>query len=154
MAICIKLLDLNGRLIACILLGYLMSSFVLTPEKVNTVRSLIDKKLISAGVSKVLVIDDAGNILTECGTNSAIVDTTSLAALAAANFGATAQIAKLIGEDDFSLLFHKGKKLSVHFIRIGKELIMMSVFNDDLSLGLIRCRITELITPIKNILEE
>jgi predicted regulator of Ras-like GTPase activity (Roadblock/LC7/MglB family) len=153
-AICIKLLDLNGRLIACILLGYLMSSFVLTPEKVNTVRSLIDKKLISAGVSKVLVIDDAGNILTECGTNSAIVDTTSLAALAAANFGATAQIAKLIGEDDFSLLFHKGKKLSVHFIRIGKELIMMSVFNDDLSLGLIRCRITELITPIKNILEE
>jgi len=131
-----------------------MSSFILTREKVDTVRSLIDKNLIRAGVSKVMVIDDAGNILTECGEDSNIVDTTSLAALAAANFGATSQIAKLIGEDDFSLLFHQGKKLSVHFIRIGKELIMMSVFKDDLSLGLIRCRIAELIDPIKNILEE
>ena len=131
-----------------------MSSFILTREKVDTVRSLIDKNLIRAGVSKVMVIDDAGNILTECGEDSHIVDTTSLAALAAANFGATSQIAKLIGEDDFSLLFHQGEKLSVHFIRIGKELIMMSVFKDDLSLGLIRCRIAELIDPIKNILEE
>ncbi len=131
-----------------------MSSFVLTPEKVDAVRTLIEKNLINAGVSKVMIIDDAGNILTECGTESSITDTTSLAALAAANFGATAQIAKLIGENDFSLLFHQGRKRSVHFIRIGKELIMMSVFNDDISLGLIRCRITELTDPIKRILED
>jgi len=130
-----------------------MSSFVLTPEKVDAVRSLIDKNLIKAGVRKVLVIDDAGNILTECGNDSHIVDTTSLAALTAANFGATAQIARLIGENDFSLLFHKGEKLSVHIVRIGKGLIMISIFTDDLSLGLIRCRITELITPIRNLLE-
>ena len=100
-----------------------------------------------------LVIDDAGNILTECGDNSHIVDTTSLAALTAANFGATAQIAKLIGEDDFSLLFHKGENLSIHFAKIGRDHIIISIFDDEVSLGLIRCRITDIIPVLKTIFE-
>ncbi len=130
-----------------------MSILVLTTEKVERARELIDSELMDPGVLKVMVIDEAGNILTECGEDARIIDSTSLAALTAANFGATSQIAKLIGEDDFSLLFHKGEDLSVHFSRLGKELILVSIFDDEVSLGLIRCRISEILEPLNNILE-
>jgi predicted regulator of Ras-like GTPase activity (Roadblock/LC7/MglB family) len=130
-----------------------MSSFILTPEKVTKARELIEQNLIEAGVAKVLVIDDAGNILSDCGHSAEVVDTTSLAALTAANFGATSQIAQLIGEDDFSLLFHKGENLSIHFIRVGRELILISIFGESISLGLLRCRIAEIVSPLKDIFE-
>ncbi len=131
-----------------------MAAMILTSEKVESARALIDEQLIAAGVRKVLVIDDAGNILTDCGHDTQVVDTTSLAALTAANFGATAQIARLIGEDDFSLLFHKGENLSIHFARVGRELIIISIFGDDVSLGLIRCRVNDLINELRPIFEE
>ena len=86
-----------------------MSDIVLTGYLLNQVREIVDSTLISAGVHTALVIDDAGNIVTNCGEGKTGFDLLSLAALAAANFGATSQMAKLIGEDDFSLLFHKGK---------------------------------------------
>ncbi|HFQ81952.1 MAG TPA: roadblock/LC7 domain-containing protein [Desulfobacterales bacterium] len=130
-----------------------MASFILTPKKVNAVHELIDDKLIRAGVKKVMIIDEAGNIITECGHDPAITDPTALAALTAANFGATAQIARLIGEEDFTLLFHKGENSSMYFLRLDEELIMLSIFSDEVSLGLIRCRADELLTPVKNILK-
>ena len=130
-----------------------MSSFILTPQKVEKAHEVINKYLISEGVVKVMIIDDAGNILTDCGESVQIVDTTSLAALTAANFGATSQIASLIGEKDFTLLFHKGENLSIHFTRIGQELIMVSIFGDEVSLGLIRCRVNGLAEPLRKLFE-
>ena len=82
--------------------------------------------------------------MANCGQDSQEIDAISLAALAAASLGATSQIAKLIGEDDFSLLFHKGKRGNIHFGRIGNELILITIFGDDVSLGLIRVRVAEL----------
>ena len=76
---------------------------------------------------------------------------TSLAALAAANFGATSQMARLIGEDDFSLLFHKGKKDSIHFAKVGQEMILITIFGDEVSLGLVRLRVAELTNNIEKI---
>ena len=77
----------------------------LTASVLQETRIQIENVLIKAGVKNVLLIDEAGNIVVTCGHTTDDMDTTSLAALAAANFGATSQIAKLIGEDDFALLF-------------------------------------------------
>lgn len=121
-----------------------MSDFILTAETQQKAGELIDNSLVKAGVRTVLLIDSAGNVLANCGQDSHEIDAISLAALAAASLGATSQIAKLIGEDDFSLLFHKGKSGNIHFGRIGNDLILITIFGDDVSLGLIRVRVAEL----------
>ncbi len=128
-----------------------MGDIVLTGPALEKAKSHIDEALIKAGVHTVLLIDDAGNVVANCGKSRRDLDTTSLAALAAANFGATSQMAKLIGEDDFSLLFHKGKKDSIHFARIGENMILVTIFGDDVSLGLVRLRVAELSDNIKKI---
>ncbi len=130
-----------------------MGDIVLTGSVLNQVREMVDSTLISAGVHTALVIDDAGNIVANCGEGKSGFDLLSLAALAAANFGATSQMAKLIGEDDFSLLFHKGKSESIHFSRIGDEFILISIFSDDVSLGLVRLRVAQLSKTIAEIFD-
>ncbi|MEN8257813.1 MAG: roadblock/LC7 domain-containing protein [Thermodesulfobacteriota bacterium] len=126
---------------------------ILTAESVEDVKSIINDKLISENVQTVMVIDGAGNILAHCGQDTDGLDAISLAALTAANFGATSQIAKLIGENDFSLLYHKGEKANIHFARLGGEMILVSIFADDVSLGLVRVRVEELAEDINKIFE-
>ncbi len=126
---------------------------ILTAKSVEDVKSIINEKLISENVQTVMVIDGAGNILAHCGQDADGLDAISLAALTAANFGATSQIAKLIGENDFSLLYHKGEKANIHFARLGGEMILVSIFGDDVSLGLVRVRVEELADDINQIFE-
>lgn len=131
-----------------------MPDMILTAETVDAVKSIVNDKLISENVQTVLVIDGAGNILAHCGQDTDGLDAISLAALTAANFGATSQIAKLIGENDFSLLYHKGEKANIHFARLGGEMILVSIFGDDVSLGLVRVRVDEIAEDINKIFEQ
>ncbi len=128
-----------------------MSDLVLTAPILEETRQHIEKQLVEAGVHTVLLIDEAGNVIASSGRDLDKLDTTALAALAAANFGATAQIAKLIGEDDFSLLFHKGKRDSIHFSKVGDKFILVTVFGDDVSLGLVRLRVAEVAKTIEKV---
>lgn len=128
-----------------------MADLVLTAPVLEEARIQIENALIKAGVHTVLLIDEAGNIVASCGKDTERLDTVSLAALAAANFGATSEIARLIGEDDFSLLFHKGKKDSIHFARVCRNLILITIFSDDVSLGLVRLRVAQLSETIKKV---
>ncbi|OAQ20196.1 gliding motility protein MglA [Thermosulfurimonas dismutans] len=97
-----------------------------------------------------LLIDEAGNILVSSGKN-ADVDVTSLAALAAANFGATNQIARILGEDDFSILYHKGKKDNIHLSKINDDIILVTVFTDEVPLGLVRLKANQLAKQIQEL---
>ncbi len=128
-----------------------MNDLVLTAPVLEEARQQIENALIKAGVHTVLLIDDAGNVVANCGQDARRFDTTALAALAAANFGATSEIARLIGEDDFSLLFHKGKKDSIHFARVGPRLILVTIFGDEVALGLVRLRVSQLTKAIEKI---
>ena len=127
-----------------------MGVLILTPEKVSKLESLLQEYLISIGVSLALLIDEAGNILVSVGRNEN-VDVTSLAALAAANFGATNQIARLLGEDDFSILYHKGKKDNIHLSKIGEDVILVTVFTDEVPLGLVRLKAGQVAKEIQKL---
>jgi len=110
---------------------------------------ILNDELISLGVSCVLLIDFAGNILTNLDDGKTHHDVYSLAALAAGNFGAVNEMAKIIGEEDFSLLFHKGEKESIHFSKITDDLLLLTIFGKDVSLGFLRLKVAEAIRKIK-----
>ena len=80
------------------------------------------------------------------------IDVLSLSALTAANFEATAEIARMLGEEEFTLLFHKGKSENVYFTAIGDHVIIVTIFDDKTSLGLIRLRINQIADELSKIL--
>jgi predicted regulator of Ras-like GTPase activity (Roadblock/LC7/MglB family) len=120
--------------------------FILTTKNLKHATSLLEDNLIGAGVRNALLIDSAGNIIVDVTHKdyTETIDALSLAALTAASLAATTQIAQIIGEEDFSILFHKGENTNIHFSRVGVNLILVSIFGEDISLGLVRCRVEEL----------
>jgi predicted regulator of Ras-like GTPase activity (Roadblock/LC7/MglB family) len=119
---------------------------VLSKEAIDNIINVLDEDLLRGGADCVLLVDRSGN-----RGDPANLDVVALAALSAANFGATAEIAKLIGEDDFALLFHKGKNENIHFTKVGKGFILITLFGKEVSLGLIRLntsKVTETLIPI------
>jgi predicted regulator of Ras-like GTPase activity (Roadblock/LC7/MglB family) len=118
------------------------ADIVINVEILNDVKDYLATEVMTEGISSVLVIDNSGTLICNIGDKLEL-DVISLAAVAAANFAATEQIARLIGERDFLLLFYKGHNESFHFSRVGEEYIIVTIFNNSLSLGLLRLKIAE-----------
>lgn len=112
-------------------------NLVLSRERVNKLEEILDRELLRNGVEHVFIVDSSGNLITE-GGKLGMEDILPLAALSAANFAATERMAALIGEQDFTLLFHKGTKHNIHFSRISKDFILVTLFSNEVPLGLVR----------------
>ncbi len=114
--------------------------------------AVLEEKLLPIGVGCALVIDMAGNTVVSKGDGAEKYDVAALAALAAGNFASVNAMAKLIGEEEFSLLFHKGDDLSIHFSRVNEEFLLVCLFRNDVSLGLLRLNVSDVIDEIDEIL--
>jgi len=122
-------------------------------EQIDSIDKILQEDLIDGGVHSVILIDMAGNIVSDLDNGKKKHDVYSLAALAAGNFGAVSTMAKMIGEEDFSLLFHKGEEESIHFSKVMEDFLLITIFGSDISLGFMRLKVNESITKIAKILE-
>jgi predicted regulator of Ras-like GTPase activity (Roadblock/LC7/MglB family) len=84
-----------------------------------------------------ILVDRDGQMISRQGFTEDL-DTVSLAALTAGAIASTQEIAKLLGEPEFTVLFHQGQHDHIHFSLVGSRAIMMSVFDDRTTIGLIR----------------
>jgi predicted regulator of Ras-like GTPase activity (Roadblock/LC7/MglB family) len=127
-------------------------SYTLGQKQLDAIEDILKKELIDVGVQCVFLIDMAGNIIADLHEGEVVHDIYSLAALAAGNFGAVSAMAKIIGEDEFSLLFHKGKKENIHFSKVSQDYLLITIFGNLISLGFLRLKVNEVIDKIKHIL--
>ncbi|PKN34156.1 MAG: gliding motility protein [Deltaproteobacteria bacterium HGW-Deltaproteobacteria-19] len=100
-----------------------------------------------------MLIDMAGNVIVTVDNGVKKRDMYSLAALAAANFGAMCSMAKIVGEDEFSLLFHKGQKENIYFSRVNDEFLLINIFNNDVTLGFLRLKMAQVIEELSSVLD-
>ena len=128
-------------------------SYTLDQKQLDKIEDVLNTELIVSGVRCVFLIDMAGNIITNLDNGEKQHDIYSLAALAAGNFGAVSAMAKIIGENEFSLLFHKGKKENIHFNKISSEFLLITIFGNDISLGFLRMKVAESVEQLKGLLE-
>jgi len=127
-------------------------NIVITKEDLEKINFCLTKMISSSLAHSVLLIDRSGQLIAHHGNTPEEMDVLALSALTAANFGATAEIARMLGEEEFSLLFHKGKNENVYFSAIGEDVIMVTLFDDQTSLGLIRLQINKIIDELSKIL--
>jgi predicted regulator of Ras-like GTPase activity (Roadblock/LC7/MglB family) len=118
-------------------------NIILSGKDIAQIDGCLGKMVVSAAAHCVFLIDRSGQLIAHSG-NPSTVDVAALSALTAANFGATAEIAKLLGEDEFNLLFHKGNKENIYFSGVGEHLIIVTIFDNQTSLGLVRLRVNKI----------
>jgi len=93
-----------------------------------------------ASAKAVFLIDKNGQQIASAGDVDSF-DGTSLASLTAGNVAATDGLAKLIGEKEFSVLFHEGERDHIHITIVATRAILLVIFDERSSLGLVRLRV-------------
>lgn len=124
---------------------------ILSEKQLVEIDLVLKTKLIDAGVKSALLIDMAGNTVSKQNDDEFNIDTVAFAALAAGNYASVEAMAKLVGESEFSLLFHKGETASIHFSKVNDNFLLITMFHKDISLGLIRLKVTETNNAINKI---
>lgn len=128
-------------------------TYIFTPVQLSNIEAVLAEDLLDVGVHSVTLIDMAGNIISTMDNGESRHDLYSLAALAAGNFGAVSTMASLIGEEEFSLLFHKGKKENIHFSKVTDEFLLITIFGKEVSLGFLRLKVAEATDKLEGILK-
>ena len=117
-------------------------SFILREPEYEALLSALRKLLVDASAKVVFLVDKDGTLLASAG-DAVGFDTTSLASLAAGNIAATGGLANLIGEKEFSILFHEGERDNMHLSVVAERLILVVVFDRRSSVGLVRLRVRQ-----------
>jgi predicted regulator of Ras-like GTPase activity (Roadblock/LC7/MglB family) len=113
---------------------------VMYDEEFKQINVVIEKLLREANAKVIFLVDKNGQMISGVGEIERF-DTTSLASLTAGNIAATGGMAKLIGEKEFSILFHEGEKDNLHISIVGGRVILVVLFDSRSSLGLVRLRV-------------
>ena len=125
---------------------------LLFEEEHRKVQVVIHQLIRDADALAVFVVDMNGQLVAEAGELRNI-DTTSIASLCAGCVAATAGLARLVGENDFPVHFHQGRRASLHITRISTQMILAVVFDDRSSLGLVRLRVRKAVSRLGQIVE-
>ena len=111
---------------------------ILTAKQFDQITKVLSELAAKTKVSTILLADISGQLITQRG-NTDDINTQILSALAASDFAATSEMAKLVGEDaKFKLLFHEGEKRNVYLSNVGDNFFLVVVFDVSVTLGLVR----------------
>jgi predicted regulator of Ras-like GTPase activity (Roadblock/LC7/MglB family) len=116
------------------------------------ITSVLKELLKNSNSQSVLLIDKTGQMIASVGLEPDF-DLMSFASLCAADFEANSQLAKLIGEADFSTLYHQGADESMYLARIASNIILVVLFNKRTTLGLVRLRVKKAVEGLDTILK-
>src|SRR5499426_2876129 len=128
------------------------TDLVLHEEEFIKIREVISRLRGECNAKVVFLVDKNGQQIAANGELSSI-DTTALASLAAGNVAATDSLARLIGEKELSVLFHEGERDNLHISVVGGRVILVVIFDERASLGLVRLRVKKGSTELAAILE-
>jgi predicted regulator of Ras-like GTPase activity (Roadblock/LC7/MglB family) len=106
-------------------------------EDIEIIGKSLNAFLKNANAQCALLVDKDGHLVTKEG-QSATFDVDTISALVAGSFAATKQMAKLLGEEEFSIMFHQGKKDNIQLSVVGERTILAVIFDDRTTLGMVR----------------
>lgn len=127
-----------------------IAQLVIYEEEYAELKSVLARVHADANAKTVLLLDTHGQLVADHGDTRGL-DLISFCSLAASNIAATATMAELVGEKDFTLLFHQGKNDSIHISLIGTRAILAVIFGNDASLGLVRLRVRRAAEEIQQV---
>lgn len=97
----------------------------------------LDSYLELSSARCALLIDREGHLVTRRGEPlSSSVE--SISALVAGSFAATKEMARLLGEHEFTIMFHQGTRDSIQLQLVGERALLATLFDQRTNLGMVR----------------
>ncbi|MDD5426911.1 MAG: roadblock/LC7 domain-containing protein [candidate division Zixibacteria bacterium] len=128
-------------------------SLIIYEEEIKQIEAILTRLLKGAEAKCALLVDKDGHMITRQGFTQSL-DTTALGALLAGSFASTKEIARLVGEPEFSVLFHQGKKDHIHMSIVGERSILVVIFDDRTTIGMVRLYAKEASLELTKVFQE
>jgi len=113
------------------------SRLVFYKEDVQQIDSTLRDFLSRSKSKAAMLVDKDGHLITQEGSTER-ADTDTIAALVAGCFAATREMARILGEEEFTALFHQGRKDNLQLSLVGKRTILGVLFDDTTTIGMVR----------------
>jgi predicted regulator of Ras-like GTPase activity (Roadblock/LC7/MglB family) len=107
------------------------------PEADDDYRRILERMVADAGAITALLVTKEGNAVAKAG-DTGYFDTNAMAALVAGMFSATREVARMVGESQFSILLQQGQNRHIHISLVTDALMMVVVFEDYQRIGRVR----------------
>ncbi len=130
-----------------------LPDLVLYDDEFRKIKDSLSRLASDANANVVFLVDKNGQQIAAVGDLTTL-DTTSLASLTAGNVAATDGLARLIGEREFSILFHEGERDNIHISIVAQRVILVVIFDERTSLGLVRLRVRRAMSELEKIFED
>jgi predicted regulator of Ras-like GTPase activity (Roadblock/LC7/MglB family) len=106
-----------------------MKDMILFPEDIDRLDNILMPLTKKASLLLAVLINKDGRLLTNQGEFET-VDIVSLGALVAGNSASTQAIAHLVGETEFSSMYHQGKDKHIYIASVDDETFLALIFDD------------------------
>jgi predicted regulator of Ras-like GTPase activity (Roadblock/LC7/MglB family) len=129
------------------------ASWSFTEDDFAAITDSLNSFLRDCNARCALLVDRTGQLVATVGEKPKF-DATTFATLTAADFSANDQLAKLIGENDFNSLFHQGEKESMYLADVSRRVILVVLFDNRTTLGLVRLKMKEVVVELSKLFEQ
>ena len=124
----------------------------ITPEEQKQIDAILREFLKNSDAKTALLLDKGGFLMSVQGFTEHL-DPQTIAVLAAGSFATTRELAKLIGEEAFTVMFHQGRRDNIHISAVGKDALMVIIFENTTTIGMVRLFARDTAKKLETILE-
>jgi predicted regulator of Ras-like GTPase activity (Roadblock/LC7/MglB family) len=125
---------------------------IVSDEQMRVIDGVLAKLRRVSGSKFVALVSTSGQPITT-SPSDAQSDTLSLAALAASSFAATRQLAEVLSEREFTLLFHEGRESNLHVVQVADQILLLITFGRETQVGRVRLYTSRALEVLKPIFE-
>src|ERR1700744_5864062 len=110
---------------------------MLTAEDQMAIEEQLSDFLVKSEAQWSALVDKGGNLFAQHG-DTGTLDLSILSALAAGSFAATHELARRLGESEFSALYHEGHGQHILMSALHHECLLVTIFGEKTNIGLVR----------------
>ncbi len=126
---------------------------VLNEEESREIDEMFGEYLADSEAKDIILLNKSGELIAKSGdiTSDAAV---MVSALAAGVFSATNELARLLGEKEFTITFHQGKETNIHISLITPRVLLAIIFDNHAPIGAIRFWAKKIGNSVKDIVKK
>src|SRR5665811_1102126 len=129
---------------------------VISDRQMRLVDDILNKVRAVSGSRFIALVSTSGQPITTSSVEEQ-PDTLSLASLAAGSFAATQQLAEVLHEREFTLLFHEGRESNLHVAQVTDQVLLVITFGRETQVGKVRLYTNdavEVLRPVFDVSED
>jgi predicted regulator of Ras-like GTPase activity (Roadblock/LC7/MglB family) len=126
---------------------------IFTEEEMKKIEDYFGEYLSESEAKDIVLLNKSGELLAKTGDITSDVAVT-VSALAAGVFSATNELARILGEKEFTVTFHQGQEMNIHISMITPNALLAIIFDNRAPMGAIRFWSKKIGKSIKEIIRK